>query len=258
MRQFAIIFVAIAAAVNSASAGFTFLGPTPYLSRADSPFPVDGSNPNFFLEDFEDGELNTPGIFQPLHPATHGSVIHPHHLTNSVDSDDGLIDGDGTGGHSMAANAYVVFPTDPPHSWSDLRFGFDSTELGFHPNAFGFVWTDGIAPNKVRIEVFGGDWQLLGQGEFQGLGGALPGDTSDDRFLGVVSSAPFEFVQITSMYPGSPDTFQIDHVQYGLIAVPEPSTTAMGIASLSLLLCRFFFYVQRLPGERRRRIPSTL
>lgn len=44
-----------------ARAGFTFLGPTSYLSAADSPFPVDGSNPNFYLEDFEPDMPCVPG-----------------------------------------------------------------------------------------------------------------------------------------------------------------------------------------------------
>src|SRR5690242_6738717 len=40
----------------------TFLGPTPYLSRADSPFDLSGLGTTFFLEDFEDHALNTPGV----------------------------------------------------------------------------------------------------------------------------------------------------------------------------------------------------
>ncbi len=51
--------------VSPCFAGFTFLGPTPYLSAADSPFAEYLDGPDFYLEDFEDGELNTLGIFHP-------------------------------------------------------------------------------------------------------------------------------------------------------------------------------------------------
>lgn len=44
---------------NTTSANQSFLGPIPYLSRADSPFDL--TIPDFYLEDFEDGQLNTPG-----------------------------------------------------------------------------------------------------------------------------------------------------------------------------------------------------
>ena len=46
---------------SPASAETIFFGPTPYLSAADSPFDLSGLGTTFFLEDFEDGELNTPG-----------------------------------------------------------------------------------------------------------------------------------------------------------------------------------------------------
>jgi hypothetical protein len=217
-------------------AEFTSIGPIPYLSKEDSPFPVDGSTPNFFLEDFEDGELNTPGIFQPLLPITHATVIGPHVLTDSVDADDGLIDGHGNDGHSLAANSFLVFPVNPPTSWSQIRFGFDRTLLGFYPNAFGFVWTDGIAPNDVLIELFDDQWNQLAHDEFEELGdGSQSGGSSEDRFLGVVSSAPFAFVQITSMYSAAPYTFEIDHVQYGSVDVPEPSAIVIGLLSFAIL-----------------------
>jgi hypothetical protein len=235
---------------DTCRAGFTFLGPAPYLSAADSPFPVDGSNANFYLEDFEDGELDTPGIFQPLHPITHASVIQPHGLTDSVDADDGLIDGVGNDGHSLAANAYLVFPIDPPRSWSHIRFGFDPILLGFYPNSFGFVWTDGIASNDVLIELFDDDWELLASNKFVGLGDDfLSGQTAEDRFIGVISSIPFAYVQITSMYSGSPYTFEIDHVQYGWIEVPEPRAASLVLAAFMILSHQLFIRVRHRFGR---------
>jgi hypothetical protein len=236
----------VLSADECAAARFSFLGPTPYFSAADSPFPVNGSSPDFYLEDFEDGELNTRGIFQPLLPITHASVIRPHELTDSVDSDDGILDGVGNGGHSLAANAFIVFPIDPPQSRSYIRFGFDRLSLGFYPNAFGFVWTDGISSNDILIELFDEQWQLLAENRFERLGDdLLTGQTAEDRFLGVVSTTYFAYVRITSMYAGSPYTFEIDHVQYGLVNVPEPVSILPILESVILLSPQKF--VRRRP-----------
>lgn len=87
------------------NAEFTFLPPTPYLSAADSPFPV-LTNPTFNLEDFENddcvpgpgvfcgGEFDAPGVNQ-----IHGNVI----LGSSVDADDGVIDNSGQSAFSGVA-----------------------------------------------------------------------------------------------------------------------------------------------------------
>ena len=67
----------VVAATQKLPAATMFLGPTPYLSQADSPFDLSELGTTFFLEDFEDGELNTPGIFQPIHLATDVGVVGP-------------------------------------------------------------------------------------------------------------------------------------------------------------------------------------
>lgn len=83
-------------------AAFTFLTPTPYLSAADSPFPV-LTNPTFNLEDFENdpGCVPGPGVFcgggkfdAPGVNLIHGSTGQGA----SVDADDGVIDGSGADG----------------------------------------------------------------------------------------------------------------------------------------------------------------
>ena len=61
---------AAACCACSTEAEVIVIGPRPYLSAADSPFDMSGLGTTFFLEDFEDGELNTLGIFQPGLPGT--------------------------------------------------------------------------------------------------------------------------------------------------------------------------------------------
>src|SRR5436190_16973163 len=74
----------------------TLLGPTPYLSSSDSPF-IGPFFSYFNLENFESGALSVPGVTPSV-----GMVIGPGGgLTDSVDADDGVIDGSGLLGHSF-------------------------------------------------------------------------------------------------------------------------------------------------------------
>jgi hypothetical protein len=69
-------------------------GPTPYLSQADTPAAFTGGA-TLTLEDFEDGVLDQSGV--EASPVT-AHVFGPGRGSDSVDGDDGMIDGSGTGG----------------------------------------------------------------------------------------------------------------------------------------------------------------
>ena len=58
--SFLSVVIVICAFRNSCCAEFVFIGPSPYLSAADSPFPLI-SNPTFHLEDFESDPGCVPG-----------------------------------------------------------------------------------------------------------------------------------------------------------------------------------------------------
>jgi len=102
------VCILVALSTPAANATITLFGPTPYLSAADSPFNLSGRGTTFFLEDFEDGLINTPGlnISQVFGGAT---VNPPGSLTDSVDADDGVIDGSGTAGHSLLHTGGFAF-----------------------------------------------------------------------------------------------------------------------------------------------------
>lgn len=214
--------VACCPAGSRAWAAAIFFGPTPYRSAADSPFPLSGDNSQFFLEDFEDGALNSPGIIQPLLPTTHAQIRSPGPTTESVDGDgDSAIDGVGNTGYSLESNFFIFQPTDPPRSTSLIRLAFARVDLGGLPTYFGFVWTHGISNSTVSIAVFDGAFNNVGRFDSSAIGGDSSG-SGDDRFFGVDCAAGIGVVEISSTYETLPSAFQIDHVQYGGI-VPEPT-----------------------------------
>src|SRR5512144_1524374 len=92
VRPLLLLALAVGAAPAFAGGGATPLGPTPYLSAADSPFPL--GTGTFCLEDFEGAGFDVPGV------TGNGSLVTPGPITDSVDGDDGTIDGFGTAGQS--------------------------------------------------------------------------------------------------------------------------------------------------------------
>ncbi len=93
----------------TADAGFVqYYGPIPYTSAADSPF--DTNDFGFCIEDFENLVQDVPGA------TGNGSPIGAGGLTDSVDGDDGTIDGSGTNGHSYFGNGAtgIIVTFDPP------------------------------------------------------------------------------------------------------------------------------------------------
>ena len=162
-----------------------FYGPTPYLSVADTP-------PGFAsgamdIEDCEDGVVD-PRLF------TSASIIAPGGITDSVDADDGAIDGSGIGGHSL--------------------FGFPPFEVEFLPPlpiSAGLVWTDGGTPTEVTFEAFGPDGLSLGSiGPFTIGDGNNSGGTDEDRFFGVHDEGGILRLRVSHTSGG----IEIDHIQF--------------------------------------------
>ena len=100
--------------ISTAALAQTFIGPLPYLSKNDSPFLASINAGTTFLETFETGAFTAPGV-----TASAGFVIGPGGLTDSVDGDDGSIDGSGTNGHSFFSGSGAA----------GITFTFDATAL---------------------------------------------------------------------------------------------------------------------------------
>ncbi|MEZ6069862.1 MAG: PEP-CTERM sorting domain-containing protein [Pirellulales bacterium] len=118
-----------------------------------------------------------------------------------------------------------------------IYFEFDAQELGFLPNAFGFVWTDGSPNSRVTIELIDENFDVVASHQYAEVFGddVYTGTTPEDRFLGVISDQGIRRVRITSSHSGDAPPLEIDHVQYGL--VPEPSAMALFAVALFMAGC---------------------
>jgi hypothetical protein len=201
-----------------------YLGPASYLSSADSPFSGVGFS-YFFLEDFEDGALNTPGVI-----ADAGSVVGPGLFADSVDADDGAIDGSGAGGRSLLNS-----------TTTSLTFTFSSGALGALPTHVGIVWTDvGSATpttglDNVSFEAFDASSTSLGSiGPFLLGDGLAQSQTAEDRFFGVINAGGISAIRISM---ATSTDWEVDHLQYGRVsatAAPEPASLLLALAGLPL------------------------
>lgn len=188
-------------------------GPTPYLQTSDSPWLSQIGSANFYLEDFEDGLLNTPGV-----SSSGAGVIGPGGLTDSVDGDDGSVDGSGSTGRSFLRTSGAT----------GITFSFNQAVLGSLPQRAGIVWTDGLG--LITFEAFDGSEFLLGTITGNHAGSEVNGQTAEDRFYGWEYAGGIGSIKIKNVTGG----IEVDHLQYG--AVPEPATMiALGLGLAGIM-----------------------
>ena len=219
------VVVLVALMAFSASVAFagSTSGPTGYTSFNDSPLKaVDFSGGYFHLEDFEDNLLNVPGV-----TASAGAPTGPGGLTDSVDEDDGAVDGSGTAGNSFFSGSGAT----------GITFTFDEAALGSLPTHAGVVWTDG--DGTISFEAFDGNGDSLGTiGPFSEAGvvpdGSFAGGTAEDRFFGF-ADAPNGigsiFIQNTA------GGIEVDHLQFGAgeaVSPPPPPPPPGGGGAIPL------------------------
>jgi uncharacterized repeat protein (TIGR01451 family) len=189
------------ASSRALAGGGTFLGPTPYLSKADSPFLAQLNAGQMYLDDFECGVLSVPGV-----TPSDGTVIPPgfEGFIDSVDADDGAIDGSGLAGHSLFTG----------NGATGITFTFNPTTLGAFPTQVGIVWTDG--GGDATFEAFDSIGASLGTIGPIAIGdGSNSGTTAEDRFFGVTFAGGISAIKLSNTSGG----LEVDHLQYGLYTV---------------------------------------
>lgn len=170
-------------------------GPVPYFKRSDGPVPIVVIGRPIVLQDFENSSLLPSGV-----TISAGALHGPSGVTNSVDEDDGVVDGDGTGGHSLMAEDGAA----------GITFDFDAQELGGLPVWVGVVWTDG--EGETTFEAFGADGSSIGSiGPVPLADPELPaGSTANDSFFGATDPGGISRIRIRN----SSGHIEVDHLQF--------------------------------------------
>jgi len=110
---------------------------------------------------------------------------------------------------------------------------------GALPTAFALVWTDGLG--VVTFSAVAADGQGLGMFTASGFADSnFSATAAEDRFFGVQFAGGIRSITISNNGAG----IEVDHIQYGQMAVPESGTWA-----LMLTGCAAFFGI-----ARRRRL----
>ena len=149
-------------------------------------------------------------------------MLGPGAFTDSVDGDDGAIDGFGTRGHSWLYGAGSV----------GVKFTFAAPVT-----AAGIVWTDGAG--TTTFSAFGvGDVFLGAIGPFAIADGGHSGTTGEDRFFGLQFEGGIESIHISNTSGG----IEVDHLQFGdmprVQQIPLPAGLPLYLGALALLGAR--------------------
>jgi hypothetical protein len=211
-----LLFAAPRLAASQAVVGFV----PNYRSFADSTFSQLAFGYSY-LEDFEDGLLNTPGLI-----LSSGNVLAPGPLTDSVDGDDGAIDGFGTLGHSFYPGA------------TTFSISFDKTLLGRYPTNVGIVFTDvgnvstgSFGQAQFNFNIFGANDELTNFG-FTIVGdGVVNGTTPEDHLMTIRDAAGISRIEFSV----ASSDWEIDHLHYGA-RVPEPAVAGLVGSALAASL----------------------
>jgi hypothetical protein len=132
--------------------------------------------------------------------ASAGGVQGPGPDTDSVDADDGTLDGSGHAGHDFLV----------PDGAAGVTFTFDASVLGTLPTRVGVVWTNGAG--ATTFEAFDAHGASLGTiGPTTLAPPAALGTAGVARFLGVTHAGGVSAITIRN----AGGSLQLDHLQYG-------------------------------------------
>ena len=198
--------------VGAASAETTTFGPSAYLQTGDTPSGFFCAECVGWIEDFELGTVD------PFLTIDNGMILDPNSfsglmnsVTDSVDGDDGAVDGQGNDGFSYFADS------------NSISISFANTVK----NA-GLVFTDGDrVSTNIILEAFDMGGNLLASIDAGDLADDFfTGETAEDTFMGF-QNTDGNIASITlTMVGGS--GIEIDHVHWQeACVIPEPSSSML-------------------------------
>lgn len=151
----------------------------------------------FYLEDWEDSVLSTPGVASSS--STPSSSFGVPNLVDSADCDDGAQDG-------------TCLDCDALFGNGSVELTFDAQTLGGLPTHVGLVWTDGGTATSVTITGYDHLGDIIETKTVDGIGdGSNYNTTAEDRFFGIVYHSGIKRVVLANSSGG----IEIDHLQYG-------------------------------------------
>ncbi|WP_052713289.1 hypothetical protein [Pseudoalteromonas rubra] len=180
------------------------IGPTPYLSfEQDSPFyALKDVFGYFHLQTFEHGMGDAVGA-----SFSRGVVRAPASFVDSVDGDDGVVDG-----KCASCKSFYVDQS----AELGLMITFNKAELGTLPTHAGIVWTDGKGETRFKAyDEFGN--VIADSGQVSIADDSFYGTVSDDHFFGVTAHKGIARLYIENTIDG----LEIDHLQYGYLGAPQ-------------------------------------
>lgn len=215
---------------DTSNSGSSFEATYSGTCTAGSPWAADaiaGNFSSFYLENMEDATFVTGW-------SADNGARWLGGITDSVDSDDGNVDGSGLLGDSWFYGG----------GSTGITFTFDSGALGGLPTYAAIVWTDSGGGASITFEAFDQYGDSLGT--LGGIGDlSNNGETAEDLFFGAIDLGGISSIFISNAHGG----IEVDHLQFGFMegggsSLPEPGM--LGLFGLGLL---------GLGAARRRRRP---
>ncbi len=190
---------------NGSIVGAAQIGPVPYLAfdpnnpnaeRSDSPF-ADIEFSSFYFENFESDAVIPQLIMESgIRSTAFGST------NDSVDGDDGQVDGSGVNGSA----------------WFDenlISFQIDQNEVDELPTHLGLVITDSsLGGADMTLTAFDSNNEVVEAFTFFFEGDdSFAGTTDEDRFVGIIHEGGIARIELHDNE--APNGFEIDHIYFG-------------------------------------------
>ena len=227
-KRFHLIWLATLTACCTVDAATVTYAGLSYRGRFDSPFYQSIQAGTTYVEDFEDHEVNTPGLSLPIGNIP-GSPIH------SVDEDDGTLDNFGQGWYWFSANS-VLAPEGFPYTY-EIRFSRNgSGQFPTHAGAVLLGFTTNPESGFRYFQAFDAAGEPILDTALTALVPVFPGTTSPqstkgDQLFGLIYEAGISRIILGP-------SRRMDHVQYGYGPIPEPAAGILSAGGMLVLALR--------------------